>query len=48
MQLSQKKKNVSNYFDEFLTSILNFEYFWKKDDSHSLYTLEITDSKKHG
>ena len=48
MQLSQKRKTFSDHLDGFLKSILNFEYFLKKDDSHSQYLSEITDSEKHG
>ena len=35
MQLSQKEKAFSHFFFEFLKSILNLEYFFKKDDPHS-------------
>ena len=35
MQLSRKQKTFSEFFCAFLKSTLNFEYFQKKDDSHS-------------
>ena len=35
MQLSQKQKTFYQLFFAFLKSILNFEHFPKKDDSHS-------------
>ena len=48
MQLSQKQETFSNFFAGFSKSILNFEYFQKKDDSHSPYISEITNSEKRG
>ena len=48
MELSQKQKNIYDLFSAFLKSILNFEYFQKKDDSHSRYFPEITGSEKRG
>ena len=33
--LSQKQETFSQFFSAFLKSILNFENFGKKDDSHS-------------
>ena len=35
MQLSQKQKTFSQIFYAFLKSKLNFEQFFKKDDTHS-------------
>ena len=35
MQLSQKEKTFSEFLFAFLKSILNLEYFLKKDDPHS-------------
>ena len=48
MELSQKQKTLSEYFSEFLKSILNFENFRKTDDSQSRCISAITDSKKRG
>ena len=48
MQLSQKLKNFSRFFSAFLKSRLNFEYFLKKDDAHSLFISEATASEKRG
>ena len=47
MQLSRKRKTLSEFFCAFLKSSLNFEHFQKKDDSRSRGFSEITDSKKH-
>ena len=35
MQLSQKQKNISEFFFAFLKSIFNSELFPKNDDPHS-------------
>ena len=35
IQLSQKQKNFSEFFFEFLKSILNSKHLPKKDDPHS-------------
>ena len=35
MQLSQKEKTFSEFLFAFLKSILNLEYFLKKDNPHS-------------
>ena len=35
MQLSEKRKNFSQFFVPFLESTSNFEHFEKKDDCHS-------------
>ena len=44
--LSQKQKSFSEFFSSFLKSTLNFQHFRKKDDIHSRYISEITDSVK--
>ena len=48
MQLSQKNKAVSQIFFALSKSKLNFDDFQKKDDHHSWYISEITDSEKRG
>ena len=48
MQLSQKLKTFSEFFAPFLKSRLNFEYFQKKDDAHSLFISEATACEKCG
>ena len=48
MQLSQKQKLFSQFFPAILKSRLNFEHFQEKDDHHSWYIAEITDSEKRG
>ena len=48
MQLSQKLKTFSRYFNLFSKSRLNFELFQKKDDAHSLFISEASASKKRG
>ena len=40
MQLSQKLKIFSQFPNVFSKSRLNFEYFQKKDDAHSLFISE--------
>ena len=45
MQLSQKLKTFSQYFCAFSKYRLNFEYFQKKDDAHSLFISEATACK---
>ena len=45
MQLSQKKKTFSQFFDAFLKSRLNFEYFEKKYDPHRFCICKITASE---
>ena len=45
MQLSQKQKTFSEFLAPFLKSILNFEYFEKKEDPHRFCISEITDSE---
>ena len=48
MQLSEKVKNFSGFFNVFSKSTLSFEYFQKKDDAHSLFISEATACEKHG
>ena len=48
MQLSQKLKTFSEFFNVFSKSRLNFEYFQKEDDAHSLFISEVTASQKRG
>ena len=42
MQFSQKLKTFSGFFSAFSKSKLNFEYFQKRDDTHSLFISEAT------
>ena len=46
MQLSQKLKTFCPFFPAFSKSRLNFEYFQKKDDAHSLFITEATFCEK--
>ena len=48
MQLSQKLKTFSQFFNVFSKSRLNFEHFRNKDDPHSLFISEVTASQKRG
>ena len=48
MQLSQKLTKFSRYFNLFSKSRLNFEYFQKTDDAHSLFISEAAASEKRG
>ena len=48
MQLSEKVKTFSRFFNKFSKSRLSFEYFQKKDDAHSLFISEATACEKHG
>ena len=48
MQLSQKLKTFSGFFNVFSKSRLSFEYFQKKDDAHSLFISEATACEKRG
>ena len=48
MQLSQKLKTFSRFFNIFSKSWLSFEYFQKKDDAHSLFISEASACKKRG
>ena len=45
MRLSRKLKTFSKVFYAFFEFRLNFEYFGKKDNPHSLFISEITDCK---
>ena len=45
MQLSQKQKNLSQFFAAFLKSSWNFERFEKKVDPHSFCIFEVPDSE---
>ena len=46
MELSQKEKTFSEVFDSFFNSLLNFKHFEQKNDAHSFYISEFTDSEK--
>ena len=46
MQISQKLKTFSRFFNVFSKSRLNFEYFQKKYDAHSLFISDSTACKK--
>ena len=46
MRLSQKQEIFSHFFFALLRSTLNFEHFPKKEQPHSLFISEITDSEK--
>ena len=48
IQLSQKLKTFSGFFNVFSKSRLSFEYFQKKDDAHSLFISEATACEKRG
>ena len=48
MQLSEKVKTFSGFFNVFSKSRLSFEYFQKKDDAHSLFISEATACEKRG
>ena len=48
MQLSQKLKTFSRFFNVFSKSRLSLEYFQKKDDAHSLFISEATACEKRG
>ena len=43
MQISPKPKSFSGFFIASIKFALNFEYFEKKDQSHSLSFTEIID-----
>ena len=47
-QLSQKEKNLSQFFSEVLTSTINFEHFQKKIDLRRKCISEITNSQRPG
>ena len=46
MQLSQKLKTFSGFFNVFSKSRLNFELFQVKDDAHSLFISDSTVCEK--
>ena len=48
VQLSQNQKTFCEFLSAFSTSRLNFEHFQKKDDPHSLFISEATDSVNCG
>ena len=48
MQWSQKLKTSPRFVSAFSKSRLNFEYFQKKDDAHSLFISEATAYEKRG
>ena len=48
MQMSQKLETFSGFLSGFSKSILNFEYFQKKDDAYSLFISEATACEKRG
>ena len=48
MQLSQKLKTSSRFFNVFSESRLSFEFFQKKDDAHSLFISEANACEKCG
>ena len=48
MQLSQKLKAFSRFFNVVSKPRLSFEYFQKKDDAHSLFISEATACEKRG
>ena len=45
MELSQRQKTFSEFFASFFKSIWNFNHFESKDDRHSFFISEITDSE---
>ena len=48
MQLSRKRKIISDFFFPFSKLNFNLEHFQKKDDPHSWYVFEFTDSENCG
>ena len=48
MQLSQKLKTFSPFFNVFWKARLNFENFQKKHDAHSLFISEAKVCEKRG
>ena len=48
MKLSQKLKTFSRFFNVLSKSRLNFDYFQKKDDAHSLFISEAKVCEKRG
>ena len=45
MQLSQKQKTFSQFFAAFSKSRFNFDHSEKKDDPHTFFISEITESE---
>ena len=45
IQLSQKQKNFPEFFAAFLKSTLNSKHFEQKDDPHTFFIFEVTDSE---
>ena len=48
MELSQKLKTFSWFFSAFSKARVNFEYFKKKVDAHSLFISEATACENRG
>ena len=48
MQLSQKLKIFSGFFNVFSKSRLSFEYFQKNNDAHNWFISEVTSCEKRG
>ena len=48
MQFSQKLKTSFRFFSAFSKSRLNFQYFQKNNDAHTLFISEATASQKGG
>ena len=48
MQLSEKLKTFSRFFNVFSKSRLSYESFRNKDDAHTLFISEATACEKHG
>ena len=45
MQLTHKQKPFSHFLEAILKSVLNLECFEQKDDPHSFFIFEITNSE---
>ena len=48
MQLSQKLKTFSRFFNVFSKARLNFEYFQTNNNGHNLFISDATASENHG
>ena len=48
MQLYEKLKTFSGFFNVFSKSRLSFEYFQRKEDAHTLFISEATACEKRG
>ena len=48
MQLSQKLKPFSGFFSAFSKSKVNFDYFQKNNDAHTLFISEATACQMRG